>query len=85
MEQRTASLRKQRVAILTEWERAILLEDSMNRLVKEHPTIENLDEAYNLINQYFECSDQKEYKYCQDYLKKLYYKGYFRYDDERLR
>jgi hypothetical protein len=83
MEQSKTNLKIQRIAKLEEWERSILLQDSMKKLVREHPLIENIDEAYDCINQYFKCIDLTEYNYCRDYLNKLYSKGYYRYDDER--
>ena len=83
-EQHRENLRKHRRKKLKEWNRSILLIESMRRLVEAHPVIENLDEAYNLINQYFKCVDENEYERCRDYLFELYHKGYYRYDDERL-
>ena len=62
------------------------LEDSMDRLLREHPVAATLDDFFDYIHVYSGRSlSPAEYDYCKDIIKRRVYKGMGRYDDERLR
>ncbi len=61
------------------------LEAAMNILISEHMTPASIEELYLHISYYVVRRDKWEKDYCKDYIRKKMYKGYHRYDDERLR
>ena len=60
------------------------LEQAMDKLVKEHPVFNKIEDSYSFINMYMSCRNADESEYCRQYLKKRYLSGYRRYDKERL-
>ena len=59
------------------------LEKAMDKLVKEHPVLNKIEDSYLMINSYISCKNADEYEYCRKYLRKRYLKSYRRYDKER--
>jgi len=58
---------------------------NMDRLISEHMVVNSLEEFYSYIPTYVDHLAAWEYDYCKDYMKKKVQRGYYRYDEERLR
>ena len=61
------------------------LDDAMERLLREHMTPQSINELFDYIPMYVPHTLSKsEFEYCKEVLQKKAYKGFLRYDDERL-
>ncbi len=75
---------KNRLAPVIDNERRLgELEKAMDKLVKEHPVLNKIEDSYPMINNYISCKNTDEYEYCYRYLRKRYLASYRRYDKER--
>lgn len=65
--------------------RKLQLDQAVDKLVREHGWIAKIEDADLLLSLYVTCANLEEYRYCQKELRRIYYGGYIRYDNERLR
>lgn len=82
LKQQAAKDERKKAERATERKRELYL--AMDKLVKEHPYIATIEEAYLRIVLYTHCENMQENELCKEYLRQKYYSGYGRYDDERL-
>ena len=73
---------KQQATVATK--RVAELEAAMERLIRDHPAVQTVNDWFLFITLYVEGANSTENQFCKNYLRRRAYDGYKIYDDERL-